>query len=753
MEIMRVTLANTGAREIKLTPFAAIPIYGRGAQSLRDHRQVTSLLQRVSLHKYGVIVKPTLSFNEAGHQPNKTNYFVLGWDEQGGAPQYTYPTQEGFTGEAGDLEAPESVLKNLTPQKENIQGKEAMGALRFKEITLVRGESKSYIVVMGIAQEAEEIKEILAKFNRLAKVEAALAETKSYWVKLSRQIDLESGDRDFDRWFRWVSIQPALRRIFGCSFLPDFDYGKGGRGWRDLWQDCLGMILSQPQEARKLLVNNFSGVRIDGSNATIIGTGQGEFISDRNNISRVWMDHGVWPMLTLDLYLQETGDWQILFAQVPYFRDHQLNRAGKIDRLWNVDYGAQLKTASGKIYRGTILEHLLVENLAQFFNVGAHNYARLEGADWNDGLDMAKENGESVAFSAMYAHNLKLLADLLRKSKQTKITVLRELKILLQKVNSADAPAKRRILASYFAATEKSVSGKKVKLDAATLAADLDAKAEAIAQPIRQREWLRYGFFNGYYDNQKKRVEGRQGRLTKMCLASQVFPIMGGVAQDWQVEKILQGVKRYLFDKKLGGIHLNTDFRSEQHDLGRAFSFSYGDKENGAIFNHMAVMFAYALYRRGYATEGEKVLRSIYRMSMDSAKAKIYPCLPEYFNLAGQGMYAYLTGSASWFILTLLTQSFGIRGSNGDLLIAPQLSPAQFKDSAQISIERSFANRRLRVIFSNPKKIRRGKYKIAQASLNQRRLSKNDTPRILIPRRTILNLPAGKTNLINIALG
>jgi len=41
-----------------------------------------------------------------------------------------------------------------------------------------------------------------------------------------------------------VAIQPTLRKIFGCSFLPDFDYGKGGRGWRDLWQDCLGLILS-----------------------------------------------------------------------------------------------------------------------------------------------------------------------------------------------------------------------------------------------------------------------------------------------------------------------------------------------------------------------------------------------------------------------------------------------------------------------------------------------------------------------------
>ena len=50
-----------------------------------------------------------------------------------------------------------------------------------------------------------------------------------------------------------------------------------------------------------MLVDNFGGVRLDGSNATIIGSGRGEFIADRNNIARVWMDHGFWPLHTTAL--------------------------------------------------------------------------------------------------------------------------------------------------------------------------------------------------------------------------------------------------------------------------------------------------------------------------------------------------------------------------------------------------------------------------------------------------------------------
>ena len=120
---------------------------------------------------------------------------------------------------------------------------------------------------------------------------------------------------------KWVSLQPVLRRIYGCSFLPHHDYGNGGRGWRDLWQDCLALLLMEPETARTQLLNNFGGVRMDGTNATIIGKASGEFIADRNNISRVWSDHGVWPLFTTLLYLDNSGDMDFLFEQQTYFKD------------------------------------------------------------------------------------------------------------------------------------------------------------------------------------------------------------------------------------------------------------------------------------------------------------------------------------------------------------------------------------------------------------------------------------------------
>ena len=41
-----------------------------------------------------------------------------------------------------------------------------------------------------------------------------------------------------------------------------------------------------PDGVRKMIVDNICGVRLDGTNATIIGSRQGEFLADRNHIVR-----------------------------------------------------------------------------------------------------------------------------------------------------------------------------------------------------------------------------------------------------------------------------------------------------------------------------------------------------------------------------------------------------------------------------------------------------------------------------------
>ncbi|MBU1087392.1 MAG: cellobiose phosphorylase [Candidatus Omnitrophica bacterium] len=773
VELMTIKITNISARAITFTPTSAIPIFGRSADNLRDHRHVTSLLHRTALTKNGIIIKPEMSFDERGHEINYFSYFVIGCDENSNLPVGQFPSIESFIGEGGNLIAPRAIMENLTPFKKienRHHGKESIGALRFQTKTLIPDESITYILMLGIAQNKNEFNKIFKRFNGKEKVKNALTENIDYWKKRIDAISFCTGEITNDNWLRWVTLQPILRKIFGCSFLPDFDYGRGGKGWRDLWQDCLTLILAHPQQTRDILAANFSGIRIDGTNATIITKKLGVFISDRNKISRVWMDHGVWPLFTLELYIHQTGDFDILFEHCSYFYDSQLSRAKDIDLNWNpkLKHSKQLHTKDGHVYSGTILEHTLVQHLVQFFNVGKHNNIRLEDADWNDGLDMASEKGESVAFTCFYARNIyeisMLLIELKKKRKKKNIVISKELYLLLDTlhknpVNYNSVEKKTALLHQYFKAVKYRVSGKKVSVKIDDLISDLSQKWQWLFAHVRKKEWIninnQIGFFNGYYNNKSKRVEGKINGQMRMTLTGQVFPIMSGAASKKQIKHIYSAANKYLKDKKLNAFRLNTNFKNPQFDLGRAFAFSYGDKENGAIFSHMCVMFAYALYQRNFVKEGYTVLNSLFELATNTNVSKIYPCLPEYFNLEGKGLYSYLTGSASWYILTMLTEVFGIKGHFGDLVIEPKLTREQFSNTDTVSTSCYFADRRISIIIQNPTKLEYADYKIISLKIKPTQVDykKVSANKIKILRKNITEFPKNTHITIEVLLG
>ena len=770
VELMQVTVENISKRDVKFIPTAAIALFGRSLANKHDHEHVTSLLNRARQVPEGVLMHATMSFNEEGHKPSQAVYYVYGSQEKLGGLTGSFPTVDSFYGDGGSMLRPKAVFENLKPAllgPKELNGKEVVGALRFKETLLKPGTSRSFVLAVGAAPDEAQTRKIFSRFDSPEKFGKALEANKEYWREKVSSIVFSTRDVQFNSWMRWVTLQPVLRRIFGCSFLPDHDYGKGGRGWRDIWQDLLSLILIEPNLVRQDLINNCAGIRIDGSNATIIGARPGEFLADRNAITRVWMDHGAWPFLTLQLYIDQSGDFDILLDKQCYFRDPQLSRTHDKDLGWVSRYGNRLLDKNGQVYEGTILEHLLVQHLTQFFNVGEHNIIRLEGADWNDGLDMASARGESVAFTSFYAGNLLALADLLEDMAAIKgisqIRLSRELLLLLdtlgEKVDYDDHRAKHdHLFGKYFPHVQPALSGETVEISIKDVAKDLRAKGHWAFAHIRRHEKIQhkkgaktYEWFNGYYDNKAQRVEGIGGQRVRMTLTGQVFSIMSGMATNEEIEGVISSVDQFLKDKELGGYRLNTDFGVEHYlDLGRAFGFAYGTKENGAFFSHMNVMYASALYQRGYARAGHGVLRSIYQMSSDGQRSRIYPGIPEYFDSEGRGMYHYLTGSASWLVLTQLIHVFGVRGSRGDLMLAPQLVREDFDKKGIASVSCQFAGRHLTVEYFNPQKLDAGQYAIREITINGKKggILKSPLAKVTIPRASIT-----QDSLIKVILG
>lgn len=726
VEIMNVEITNTGDEAKEINAVAAVPLYGRSADNIRDHRHVTSLLHRIRTTDYGVYVRPTLSFDERGHQRNQLTYYVCGVSGTGEKPEAFYPVAETFIGEGGTYTHPRALLENAVgvPSGSQFEGKEALGGIRFAEVSLQPGQSVSYTILIGATENEDEIPDIIRQFDRWDKVEEQRKAVEDYWQE-QVNVNYHTGSKEFDNYMRWVSFQPFLRRIYGCSFLPYHDYGKGGRGWRDLWQDCLALLMMNPDGVRQMIIDNYGGVRVDGTNATIIGEKQGEFIADRNNITRVWMDHGVWPFLTTKLYMDQTGDIDILNQQVTYFKDKQVERGTSIDEAWDEKYGNQQKDTQGEIYRGTILEHLLLQHLCAFYEVGEHNHIRLRGADWNDAIDMAEQRGESVAFTCAYAGNLMQLARyvrlLMRKYGQQQVELMEEMVILLgnHSYSNDDVDKKLSILLRFEKQCRHQVSGAKVQLNTEVLAQNLENKAQWMMQHIRNTEWVTdregNGWFNSYYDNSGNQVEGEFDTGVRMMLTGQVFALMSRTAEPKQMEAIIKSADKYLYEKEVGGYRINTNFHEEKYDMGRMFGFAYGEKENGAVFSHMTVMYANALYQNDFVKEGYKALQTLADTSLCFETSRMYPGIPEYFNNEGRGMYAYLTGAASWYMLTMITEVFGVRGELGNLVFRPKLMAKQFDEKGTAGISMTFAGKKFEITYINRSVKEYGNYAVVKA--------------------------------------
>ena len=237
-----------------------------------------------------------------------------------------------------------------------------------------------------------------------------------------------------------------------------------------------------------------------------------------------------------------------------------------------------------------------------------------------------------------------------------------------------------------------------------------------------------------------------------MMLTGQVFAIMSGTAQPKQIEAICKSADEYLFDKKAGGYRLNTNFHEEKFDLGRMFGFAYGEKENGAVFSHMTVMYANALYKQGYVKEGHKALKAL----MDAAKSfetsRMYPGIPEYFDNDGKGLYAYLTGAASWYMLTMIQEVFGVRGDLGDLVIAPALLPEQFEKNGVASVSLEFGKKGYDIYIYNSKKEPCKNHTIQEAKLNNKSLSLDGNGYVRITKEEQKNLFSIGRNIVEIVI-
>jgi cellobiose phosphorylase len=102
-------------------------------------------------------------------------------------------------------------------------------------------------------------------------------------------------------------------------------------------------------------------------------------------------------------------------------------------------------------------------------------------------------------------------------------------------------------------------------------------------------------------------------------------------------------------------------------------------------------------------------------------------------------MYTYLTGSASWYMLTLINEGFGVKGVMGALLLDPKLVTEQFDSENKVRLDIHFAERNLVIIYHNQAKLDYGSYKISSICLDNQLIEFFSVP-VILSRSLITSL-------------
>jgi cellobiose phosphorylase len=114
-------------------------------------------------------------------------------------------------------------------------------------------------------------------------------------------------------------------------------------------------------------------------------------------------------------------------------------------------------------------------------------------------------------------------------------------------------------------------------------------------------------------------------------------------------------------------------------------------------------------------------------------------------------MYTYLTGSASWYMLTLVTEVFGARGALGDLVLDPKLLAGQFDTAGKARIIIRFADRELGITYHNPERLDYGNYMIHSVCVDEKATDLHGYS-VIIPRSLIASLTPGRAHQVEVKL-
>ncbi len=454
-------------------------------------------------------------------------------------------------------------------------------------------------------------------------------------------------DSDFNNF-----ISNVIRQVESCALAKTSSVSM--LGVRDVFQQIESALIWNRQDCRAKILEALNFIGINGRVPR-----QYSLPADNKQIPlldlRAFIDQGCWIIDGLYTYLAYTGDSSILKEDCGY-------------------YIYSSNEASLTTERGSVLEHLikiidyLVENIDP-----STNCLKILYGDWNDALDglgttkdKSQEfgNGVSVMATLQLCKNLVEMTEILHKYspnlqlEQKYQSVLKSLKRGLQ----------QNAICTNHNGQHKILHG--------------------------------WGENRSYFVGSFCDVDGK----SRDSASSNAYWVLSG-AYDWDrsiKQDILQSYKR--LDSKYGIKTFEPYFEAGTQGVGRIPNLPQGTAENGATYIHATMFCIWSLF---ILDEPQLAWEQLYKVlpithEHISTSPFVMPnsyVYNEEFNMDGESMNDWYTGSATVLIKVLIRCIFGINVKQDSI----HISPAAFFpcEKAQISIK--VRNCVITVCYSNKK--------------------------------------------------
>ncbi len=499
-------------------------------------------------------------------------------------------------------------------------------------LILKPGQSKDIIFMLGVAETKEEAKASYKKYLNEKAVYKALDELKTYWNMYLGHYSAETPDPDVNSMVNiWNQYQ--CRTTFNWSRSASYyEAGIGrGMGFRDSNQDTLGVVHAIPDRVKtriaELAANQFKNGSSHHKFFPLTKTGE----------KGGYSDDPLWLILATSSYAKETGDINFLSEKIAYVD-------GDPASLYE-----HLKKA---------IDFVLSEK-------GPQGFVKMRFADWNDCLNLGKDN--ETAETTWVPELLYL--------------VIQEFLTLAEFLDKDEDREK------YSEITAK------------------------IKENFNKKAWDGKWYIRGIdkFGDPVGSAKSKEGGI--IDLLPQAWAVMSGIAEQDKAKLCMDMLKKHL-DTEYGIMLISPPYTKYDEKLGAVTTFAPGLKENGGIFCHSNpwAMIAETMLGRG------DIAFKYYKTIIPPTKNKIADIhLAECYiysqfitgsanNNFGRARNSWLTGAAAWNLVAITQYILGVRPDYNGLVVDPCI-PKNWKS---FKVKRIFRSAAYDIHVTNPKGVNKG---------------------------------------------